>query len=87
MEGAQSLPHRDRVRRVVLLCCSIAQNVTFYRAAVADPTASILSDHHPEAAFLRRTINNFLDIAVLDWASCSAAREAKSIIGGASCLM
>jgi hypothetical protein len=67
MKGAQSLPHRDRVRRVVLLCCCVAQNVTFYRAAVADPTASVLSDHHPEAAFLRRTINNFLDVAVLDW--------------------
>jgi hypothetical protein len=66
MKGARSLPHRDRVRRVVLICCSVAQNVTFYRAAMTAP-ASIRSDHHPEAAFLRRTINNFLDVAVLDW--------------------
>jgi hypothetical protein len=64
---AQSLPHRDQVRRVVLLCCSFVQNVAFYRAAVADRTAPILSDHHPETAFLRRAINNFLDVAVLDW--------------------
>jgi hypothetical protein len=62
-----SLSRRDRLRRVVLICCSFVQNLAFYRAAVADPTALILSDDHPEAAFLRRAINNFLDIAVLDW--------------------
>lgn len=67
VKDAQSLPRRDRVRRVVLLCCSFVQNVAFYRAAMADRTAPILSDHHPEAAFLRQAINNFLDVAVLDW--------------------
>jgi hypothetical protein len=67
VKDAHSFPHRDRMRRVMLLCCSFVQNMAFYRAAVADRTARILSDHHPEAAFLRRAINNFLDVAVLDW--------------------
>ena len=67
MNGAQTLSHRDRMRRVVLLCCSFAQNLTFYRVAVADQTAPILSDRHTDAAFLRRAISNFLDVAVLDW--------------------
>jgi hypothetical protein len=65
--NTSGLPRRDRVRRVVLLCCSFVQNVAFYRAAVVDRTTPILSDHHPEAAFLWRAINNFLDVAVLDW--------------------
>jgi hypothetical protein len=67
ISNVHSLPRRDRLRRVVLLCCSFVQNLAFYRAAMADQTAQIRSDSHPEAAFLRRAINNFLDVAVLDW--------------------
>ncbi len=63
----ESLPRRDRLRRVVLLCCSFIQNLAFYRAAMANQTAPIRSDFHTEATFLRRAINNFIDIAVLDW--------------------
>lgn len=55
------------LRRAVLLCSSFVENLAFYRAAMADQMAPIRSDDHPHVAFLRRTINNFINSAVLDW--------------------
>jgi hypothetical protein len=66
-EESEPLPHRDRMRRVVLLCCAFARNVAFYRAAWTDQAQPLLSKRHPEASFWRQVNGNFLDMAVLDW--------------------
>jgi len=65
--NSPSLSRRDRLRRVLLLCCSFARNVSFYRAGHAEYAQPLLSERHPEAAFWRQVNGNFLDIAVLDW--------------------
>jgi hypothetical protein len=68
MNATTLLSRRDLLRRVVLLCCSFVENVTFYRVAWRpDYASTIRFDDHPEARFLRRAINNYFDIAVLDW--------------------
>nr|WP_294566448.1 hypothetical protein [uncultured Rhodopila sp.] len=66
-ESPEPLPHRDRVRRIVLLCCAFARNVAYYRAGWADRAQPLLSELHPHASFWRQVNGNFLDMAVLDW--------------------
>lgn len=65
--GGQPLSRRDRLRRVVLLCCSFGRNVAFYRAGWTAQAQPLLSEHHPDASFWRQVNANFLDIAVLEW--------------------
>ena len=36
-EESEPLPHRDRMHRVVLLCCAIARNGPFYRTGCPGP--------------------------------------------------
>jgi hypothetical protein len=67
MTPERSLPRRDRIRRVVILCCAFARNLTYYRAGSAGEATQLLSTGHPEASFWRQVNSNFLDIAVLDW--------------------
>jgi hypothetical protein len=35
MTPERPLPRRDRIRRVVILCCDFPRNVTYYRAGSA----------------------------------------------------
>jgi hypothetical protein len=62
-----SLSRRERLRRVVVVCCSFARNVAYHRAGQAGQAKSLLSMHHPEVSFWRQVNANFFDIAVLDW--------------------
>lgn len=71
------LPHRDRMRRVVFLCCDFARNVAFYRAGMSECTSSLLSETHPQAAFWRQVNGNFFDMAVLDWCKLFVDRDGK----------
>jgi hypothetical protein len=64
---SEPLPHRDRSRRVALLCCAFARNVAFHRAGWADEAQPLLSSHHPKASFWQQVNCNFFDMAVLDW--------------------
>jgi hypothetical protein len=67
-EPTDELAHRDRKRRVVLLCTSFVRNVAFYRAAWSDEAQPLLSERNPkDANFWRQVNGNFIDIAVLDW--------------------
>jgi hypothetical protein len=83
------LSRRERLRRVVLLCCSFARNVAFYRAGQADQVQHLLSENHPEVAFWRQVNANFLDTAVLEWCKgdAAAARGQASLAasGGRPC--
>ena len=69
------LPHRDRVRRVVLLCASFGRNAAYYRAGWGGEAQPLLSERHPDTSFWRQVNANFLDMAVLDCASCLATRR------------
>jgi hypothetical protein len=51
---------RDRLRRVVILCCYFARNLAFYRAG-----NGYVSNSSPQ--FWITAYINFLDTAVLDW--------------------
>jgi hypothetical protein len=57
----------ERRRRVVLLCCSFARNLAFYRAWKSGKARALFSDSHPQASFWRQANGNFLDICVLEW--------------------
>jgi hypothetical protein len=59
--------HRDRMRRIVIVCCAFARNIAFYRAGWHEKARLFLLEQHPEAVFWRQVNGNFLDIAVLDW--------------------
>jgi len=61
------LSHRDRVRRVVLLCASFGRNAAYYRAGWGGEAQPLLSERHPDTSFWRQVNANFLDMAVLDW--------------------
>jgi hypothetical protein len=66
VETSKSLSHRDRMRRVVLLCCAVARNVAYYRAGWVAEVQPLLSRRHPNTSFWRQVNGNFFDIAVLD---------------------
>jgi hypothetical protein len=67
-ENSEPLTHRERIRRVVLLCCSFSRNVAFYRAGqMEEALPLLLNEQQPELAFWRQANSNFLDMAVLDW--------------------
>ena len=55
------LTKRDRLRRVVLLCCHFARNLAYYRAWHKRPTNGNYSQ------ILVTIDGNFLDMAVLEW--------------------
>jgi hypothetical protein len=55
-ENSEPLTHRERIRRVVLLCCSfLSRNVAFYRAGQTEEALPLLlNERHPELAFWRQ---------------------------------
>jgi hypothetical protein len=75
-EPEELISHRDRMRRVVLVCCAFARNAAFYRAGWNEQARPLLAAQHPEASFWRQVNSNFFDVAVLDW--CKLFGDPKS---------
>ena len=71
------LLHRDRLRRVVFLCCSFARNVAFYSAGMSEHARPLMSIDHPQVAFWRQVNGNFFDMAVLDWCKLFVDRDGR----------
>jgi hypothetical protein len=69
----------ERRRRVVLLCCSFARNLAFYRAGQSDKALTLLSATHPQASFWRQANANFLDLCVLEWCKLFADRKGEHL--------
>lgn len=65
-DHVENLTRRERLRRVVILCCNCTRNLAFYRG-LSDQGRALLSETHPHAGFWRQAHANFIDIYVLEW--------------------
>jgi hypothetical protein len=61
------LTRRQRLRRVVILCCSFGRNLAYYRTAREPAFELLLNAANPSASFWRQANASFLDIALLEW--------------------
>ncbi len=68
----------DRLRRVLILCCSFARNLAYYRVG---RTKKYLHLQSPEPSstftFWRAVSGNFIDICVLEWCKLFADPKGK----------
>lgn len=69
-----SRPHR--LRRVVLLCCTFARNLAFYRAGQREQHRLLFDRRHAGANFWRVVNGNCIDICVLEWCKLFADETA-----------
>ena len=70
-----ALPRRDRLRRVVILCCQFFRNLAYYRVGSKHPTGWKEPPLGPTASFWRIVNGNFIDACVLEW--CKLIGDAK----------
>src|SRR6266699_6877431 len=77
MTSAPEVPRKDQLRIVVILCCSFARNLAYYRAWWSEEHQRYLSLANDHPIFWRAVNNNFLDMCVLDWCKLFAERGGK----------
>jgi hypothetical protein len=70
-----ALSRRQRLRRVVILCCQFLRNVAYYRVGGKHPTGWKDPPLGPTASFWRIVNGNFIDACVLEW--CKLIGDAK----------
>jgi hypothetical protein len=63
------MPRRERLRRVVLLCCAFMRNLAYYRATFSAAPAG------PNGEFWVTTNGNSIDQAVLEWCKLFCGKE------------
>jgi hypothetical protein len=72
------MPRRDRLRRVVIVCCLFARNLAYY---LVGRTQEYLHYWTPSwnasANFWRATNANFIVICVLEWCKLFADKQGK----------
>jgi hypothetical protein len=73
------MSRRKRLRRVVILCQSVARNLAYYRVGWRDEFKSKMDyGLHPASAnFFRVANGNFIDILVLEWCKLFAEKRGK----------
>jgi hypothetical protein len=69
------MSRKERLRRVVMLCCSFGRNMAYYRAAWSKEHKHLLD--MANGNFWRQVNGNFLDMCVLEWCKLFADRKAK----------
>jgi hypothetical protein len=62
-----ALTRRERLRRVVILCCQFIRNLAYYRVGGQYPTGWKAPPLQPTASFWRIVNGNFIDACVLEW--------------------
>jgi hypothetical protein len=72
---AVTLSRRERLRRVVILCCQFARNLAYYRIGGQHPTGWKDPPLGSTASFWRIVNGNFIDACVLEW--CKLLGDAK----------
>jgi hypothetical protein len=65
-ENDVSLTRKDRLRRVVLVCCSFIRNLAFFRTG-REHGRHLLKPSAESAAFWRQVDSNCIDMCVLEW--------------------
>jgi AbiU2 len=81
MTGIPETPRKDRLRIVVILCCSFGRNLAYYRAWWGKEHEHFLSLANAHPIFWRAVNNNFLDMCVLEWCKLFAAKSGKHYWG------
>ncbi len=71
------MPRKDRLRRVMILCCSCARNIAYYRVAWDEEYRHLLNLPNPYPNFWRAANNNFIDMCVLEWCKLFADMQGK----------
>jgi hypothetical protein len=71
------MSRRDRLRRVVILCCNFAVHLAYYRVGQRPEHEIFGNARNAEANFWRTASNNFIDICVLEWCKLFAERKGK----------
>jgi len=71
------MPGKDRLRGVVIVCCSFARNLAYYRVAWEEEYRHLLNLPSPYPNFWRAANNKLLDMCVLEWCKLFADRQGK----------
>ncbi len=70
------MSRKDRLRRVVILCCSFARNLAYYRVGWGKEHEPLL--HEGDSAYFWMKVNsNFRDMCVLEWCKLFADKKGK----------
>ena len=63
-----AMSRKDRLRRVVLLCCAFTRNLAYYRVGQEEEHRDLLDAEKNESANFWRVANsNCVDMCVLEW--------------------
>jgi len=76
MTSGPSMPRKNRLRRVVILCRNFAINLAYYRAGWSSEHKHLL-DRAKTDNFWRVVNGNFLDMCVLEWCKLFADKKGK----------
>jgi hypothetical protein len=82
MSSTAPMSQKDRLRRVVILCCAFARNLAYYRVG-QDKEHKHLFDPSKSASanFWRVANSNSIDICVLEWCKLFADEKGKHYWG------
>jgi len=83
MTSTPLMPRRNRLRRVVILCQSVAWNLAYYRVGRREEYRHIsdFTKNPKSANFWIRANNNFIDTCVLEWCKLFADKKGKHYWG------
>jgi hypothetical protein len=81
MTDNPQMPRKDWLRRVVILCCSFARNLAYYRVAWSEEYRPLLGLKNAHANFWRAANNNFIDMCVLEWCKLFGDTQGKHYWG------
>lgn len=81
MNTPPTMPRRDRLRRVVILCRNCARNLAYYRTGQKAEYSALFDPTHPEVNFWRVMNGNCIDICVLEWCKLFADTRGKHYWG------
>lgn len=68
LTNSPSMPRKDRLRRVVILCCHFGRNLAYYRVGQSEHYRHLFDPAKTASAnFWRMANSDFLDMCVLEW--------------------
>src|SRR5258706_12493841 len=71
------MTREERLRRVLILCCSFARNLAYYRIGRTKEFVHLQAQRNPTFSFWRAVNVNFIDICVLEWCKLFADSRGK----------
>lgn len=78
MTNSPQMSTRDRIRRVVILCCHFARNLAYYRIGQSEEYRVLLDpEQTANANFWRLANSDFIDVCVLEWCKLFADERGK----------